>query len=149
MSTDFQSGLPVRLHDEDNLPYTSNNPVPVTIEESEGDEIHDYKQDDDVLKNGGTANHDYTVSAGKEFLISKLLFAGSGRMKVELQIEDGVAAGTFTSKAVGFSSTAKLSDELSLEKTLKVQAGVIVRVIKSNLDNNDQNLYTTIIGVEK
>ena len=147
--SDFRSGLPIRLFDEDNLPYTADNPLPVTIEESEGDEIHDYDEAVDVVKSGGTSDHDYTVSVGKEFLLSRVLFGGSGRMKVELQIEDGVGAGTFTTKAVAFSSTAKLSDAIELEKTIKVDAGIIVKVIKTNLDNSDQSLYTTIIGVEK
>lgn len=146
--SDFRSGLPVRLFDEDNLAYTENNPLPVSLQESEGDEVHDYDEAVDVIKSGGTNDHDYVVTVAKTFLLSKVLFAGSGRMKVELQIEDGVAAGTFTTKAVAFSSTSKLSDEINLEKTIKVIAGVIVKVIRTNLDNSDQSLYTTIIGVE-
>lgn len=151
--SDFRSGLPIRLFDEDNLPYTANNPVPVTLEESEGDEIHDYNEAVDVAKRVGvsvtSANHDYTVSVGKDFLLEKVLYAGSGRMKCELQIETGVGAGTFNTKAVAFSSTAKLSDEISLLRSIKVAAGVKVRVVVSNLDNDDQSLYSTIIGVEK
>jgi len=151
--SDFRSGLPVRLFDEDNLAYTANNPLPVAIEESEADEIHDFDEAVDVLKRNGavvtSANHDYTVSAGKTFLLSRVLFAGSGRMKVELQVETAVASDTFNTVAVGFSSTSKLSDAIELEKTYKVEAGVKVRVVKSNLDNDDQSLYSTIIGVEK
>lgn len=147
--SDFQSGLPIRLHDEDNTAYTADNPLPVTLEESEGDEIHDYDNSVDVVKDGGTAEHIYTVSGGKVFLLSKVLFAGSGRMKAELQVEDGVGLGTFSTVAVAFSSTAKLSDEISLEKTFKVAGGVQVKVIKTNLDNQDQDLYSTVIGVEK
>lgn len=146
--SDFRSGLPIRLFDEDNLAYSDTNPLPVSIEESEGDEIHDYQVDVAVVKSGGSANHDYVVSAGKSFLFLKVLFAGSGRMKVEIQIEDGVAAATYTTKAVAFSSTAKLSDEVDLSKAITVAAGVNVRVIKTNLDNSDQDLYTTIIGIE-
>jgi len=148
--SDFRSGLPVRLFDEDNLPYTEDNPLPVSLEESEGDEIHDYKVDEDVAAHGASpASHEYTVSTGKKLNLKKVLFAGSGRMKVELQVEDSVGSGTFVSKAVAFSSTAKLSDEINLDTPLNVEAGVKVKVIKTNLDNLAQNLYTTIIGVEK
>jgi hypothetical protein len=145
--SDFRSGLPIRLFDEDNIAYSSNNPLPVTIEESEGAEIHDYDQAVEVLKSGGTSEHNFTPAS--EFLLSRVLFAGSGRMKVELQVETGVGTGIFETVAVGFSSTAKLSDAIELEKTKKVASGVIVKVIKTNLDNSDQDLYSTIIGVEK
>lgn len=145
--SDFRSGLPIRLFDEDNTPYTENNPLPVTIEESEGNEVHDFNEGVDVVAHGSTAEHIYTPTAS--FLLSKILFAGSGRMKCELQIETGLASDVFETKAVAFSSTSKLSDEINLDKTLKVALGVKVKVIKTNLDNQDQSLYSTIIGVEK
>ena len=145
--SDFRSGLPIRLFDEDNTPYTSNNPLPVTLEESEGSEVHDYAVDVDVVRQGGTAEHSFTPAT--EFLLSKVLFSGSGRMKVELQAETGLATDVFETIAVAFSSTAKLSDEINLGKTFKLATGVKVKVIKTNLDNSDQDLYSTIIGVEK
>ena len=149
MSTDAKTGLPIRLYDEDLVAYSENNPLPVSLEESEGDEINDFLQDDDVLKNGGSANHDYTVSAGKTLQVEQVIFGGSGRAKFELQVEDGVGAGTFTTLAVGFISTSKLSDSIEFKRAQKVAAGVKVRVVKTNLDNQDANLYSTIVGLEK
>lgn len=151
--SDFRSGLPIRLFDEDNVPYTANNPVPVTLEESEGDEIHDPNEAVDVTKRVGetvtSANHDYTVSAGQVFQLEKVLFSASGRMKCEVQVETGVAADTYNTVAVGFNSTSNPSDAIDLKRPLKVAAGVRVRVVVSNLDNDDQSLYSTIIGLEK
>ena len=146
--SDFDSGLPVRLRDEDNIPYSGNNPLPVSVEESEGDEIHDYNEAVDVTKNGGTDEHDYVVTAAKIFNLEKVLFAGSGRMRAELQVETGVGTDLFNTVAVAFSSTSKLSDEISLKRAKNVAAGVKVRVALTNLDNDDQSLYSTIIGVE-
>ncbi len=151
--SDFRSGQPVRLFDEDNTAYTENNPLPVSIEESEGDEIHNYDEAVDVAKRVGNTvtseNHDYTVSVGKTLLLEKLLASGSGRFKAELQVEDGVASDSWDTKAVLFSSTASPSQEADLKRSISVPTGVRVRVIKSNLDNDDQSLYSTIIGVEK
>ena len=151
--SDFRSGQPIRLFDEDNLAYTSNNPLPVSIEESEGAEIHDFDEAADVAKRVGTTvtseNHDYTVSAGKTFLLEKILVSGSGRIKAELQVETGVASDTWDTRAVLFSSTSNPSQEADLKRSISVPTGVRVRVIKSNLDNDDQSIYSTIIGVEK
>lgn len=147
--SDFRSGQPVRLFDEDNLPYTANNPLPVTIEESEGDEIHEYDESVDVLKNGGSIDVDYVVSVGKTFLVSKVLFSASGAMKLDLQIETGVGTDIFETKATGFTSSSRPNEELNLDKTLKVLTGVKVRLVKTNIDNDDQSLYSTLIGVEK
>jgi hypothetical protein len=147
--SDQRAGLPIRLFDEDNLPYTANNPLPVTLEESEGNEIHDFKEDIDVLKAGGTASHIYTVSVGKAFVMNKMLGSASGRAKFELQVETALASALFVTKAVAFSTVSSSSIEINLNTTLKVAAGVKVKVIKTNLDNNDHNIYTTIIGTEK
>lgn len=148
--SDARTGLPVRLFDEDNLPYTANNPLPVTLEESEGEELHLHDKAVAVLKNTGTANHDYTVTAAKDFLLSKVLISSSGRAKFELFVESGVGTGIFNSVAVGFTSTSLLNSAIDFGAVpKKVPAGVKIRVTKSNLDNQDQDLYDTIVGVEK
>lgn len=151
--TDERLGLPIRLFDEDNLPYTANNPMPVSLEESEGDEINDFQQDDDVTKVVGavvtTVNHDYEVSVGKTMQVEQFIFGGSGRAKFELQIETGIATDLWTTLAVGMTSVSKLSDQITLKRAQKVAAGVRVRIAKSNLDNSEHNLYSTLVGLEK
>lgn len=149
MATDANTGLPVRLHDEDFLPYSANNPLPVSLEESEGDEIVDYLESEDVVKGGGTATHEYTVSAGKEFQLEQVLYSASGRSKFDIEIETGVASGTFNTIATGMLSTAKLEGERVFKRALKVGAGVKVRVTITNLDNQDFDCHTSIVGLEK
>lgn len=147
--SDASTGLPVRLHDEDFIAYGANNPLPVSIEESEGDEIVNYDESVNVVKNGGTASHEYTVSAGKEFQLEQVLFGGSGRARLDVEIETGVASGTFDIIATGYISTSKLSDSIEFKRALKAGAGVKVRVTKTNLDNQDFNISTSIVGLEK
>lgn len=154
MAADEKLGLPIRLHDEDNLAYTESNPLPVTISESEvGDPVHAPQTDVDVAKPIAgipqSVNHDYTVTALKTLFLEQFIFAGSGRAKFDLQIETGVATGIYTSKAIGMISVSKLSDQVTFRRSLEVAAGVKVRITKTNLDNDDQNLYTTIVGLEK
>jgi hypothetical protein len=147
--SDFQSGLPIRVHDEDNIPYSQSNPMPVSIEESEGEELHIPNEAVDVVKDGGTANHDYVVTPGKTLQTTAVDYAGSGRMRAEVLVETAVASGVFTSKMVKFTSTSRPSGKMIFEPALKVGAGITIRVKVDNLDNQDQSLYSTIQGVEK
>lgn len=142
------TALDVAIRDESGNPYTQNNPLPVSVEESEGDEIADYDQSVAVIKDA-SANHDYTVTAAKTLVIDNILCSASGRARFELQIEDGVAADTYTSKAVVFNSTANPNAEIPIAKKITVAAGVNVRIVKTNLDNQPQDIYTTILGIEK
>ena len=147
--SDFKSGQKVRLNDEDNIPYSPTNPLPVVQVESEGGaEIHDYNDSGDIAEDG-TSDHDYTVTVGKELFLEKVLFAGSGAMKAELQVETAVASGVFDTIAVGFVQAGAKSDAIDLKRPVRVAAGIIVKVIKTNLDNDDQCLYSTIIGLER
>jgi len=151
MGTDFKSGQKVRLNDEDNVPYSPTNPLPVSISASEGgDEIHDYDDNGstDVLVDN-SVNHDYVVTALKELYLEKILFSASGRMRAELQIETAVASGTYDTKAVGFIQAGSQSECIDLKRPIRVAAGVTVRVVKTNMDNDDQCLYSTIIGLER
>lgn len=142
------TALDVAIRDEEGNPYTSNNPLPVALSESEGSEVCDYDQSVAIIKNA-LANHDYTVTAATTLVIDNILCSSSGRAKFELQIEDGVAADTYTSKGVVFVSTANNNAQIPIEKKITVAAGVNVRIIKTNLDNQPQDLYTTVLGIEK
>lgn len=140
--------MDVSLHDEDGNKYTTSNPLPVVVSDSEGGvDVCDEKEQTSVAKDV-TANHDYTVTALKTLRLKQVLTAASGKMKVEVFIEDGPSAGTFTRKWVRFNSTAVTNADVTLAETLQVAAGVIVRVALTNLENQPQNLYSTIIGIE-
>lgn len=127
---------------------SATNPVPVYISaDNVGSEINDYNTASAVAANA-TSNHDYTVTAGKTLFLRQIEAAGSGRMKIEVQIETGVATNTFTTRFVQFSSTAQTNMSIHLESPISVAAGVRVRVIRTNRDNQAQDLYSTICGQE-
>ncbi len=142
---DDKVAMDVAISDSQGNAITEANPLPVYAAESPGDEIDDFNDADAVAKDA-TANHDYTVTALKTFKAIGIPCSASGKARFELQIEDGVGAGTFTGVAVGFNSTA--NPNLVLEYKKSVAAGIIIRVAKTNLDNQAQSLYSQIQGVE-
>ena len=137
--------LDIALHDALGQRFDEDNPLPVFLAESPADEVDDYNEASSVVKNG-SANHDYTVTAAKRFKGLEVDASGSGRGRFELQIEDGPAAGTFSTVMVKFNSTAKPNVEFKYKKV--VEAGVIIRLVKENLDNQPQNLYSQFRGLE-
>jgi hypothetical protein len=139
--------LDISLHDEDGNVFSASNPLPVTSVDSEGVEINDYKTDAAVAVNA-TANHDYTVTAAKTLKLSQIWASASGKMKVEVQVETAVASNTFVTRFVAFNSTANANIEIPIRENITVAAGVRVRVIRTNKDNQPQDLYTTISGHE-
>jgi hypothetical protein len=128
--------------------YSASNPVPVTISNNNlGDEVNDYSTASAIAA-AATSNHDYTVTAGKTLLLAQIEASASGKAKIEVQIESGVASGVFNSRFVMFNSTANPNMQLELKAPISVSAGVRVRVIRTNKDNQSQDLYSTISGQE-
>lgn len=139
--------LDVSIHDEDGNIFSASNPLPVTNVDSEGVEVNDYLKSVAVAA-AASVNHDYTVTALKTLKLSQIWAAASGKMKIEVQIETGVATAVFNTKFVGFNSTANPNIKLPVRENIAVTAGVKVRVIRTNLDNQSQDLYSTISGHE-
>lgn len=139
--------LDISLHDEAGEAYSASNPLAVVVVESEGTEINDYNTAAAVAANA-SSNHDYTVTALKTLQLTQISAAASGKMKIVIAIETGVATDVFTTKFVMFSSTAFPSLEKVLKEPIAVAAGVRVRVIRTNIDNQAQDLYSTISGHE-
>ena len=127
---------------------TATNPLSVAVSKNNaGDEINDYKAAA-AIAGGATDNHDYTVSAGKTLLLSQVEASASGKSKMEVQIETGVATNVWTTKFVQFGSASDNNMSLVLQSPISVLAGVRVRVIMTNRDNQAQDLYSTISGQE-
>lgn len=141
--------LDVSIHDEDGNAFSASNPLPVTSVDSEGVEVNNYKTDAAVAAGAANfVNHDYVVTALKTLKLSYIWGSASGKMKIEVQVETGVGTGVFASKWVGFNSTANPNIPIEIKENIAVAAGVKVRVVKTNLDNQPQDLYTTISGHE-
>lgn len=128
--------------------YSATNPVPVYISKNNiGDEVNDYSTAS-ALAAAATSNHDYTVTALKTLLLTQIEASGSGKMKIEVQIETGVATGVFNTRFVQFNSTSEPNMHIELTSPIAVAAGVRVRVIRTNRDNQAQDVYSTICGQE-
>lgn len=140
--------LDISLHDEDGEAYSANNPLPVTFEESEGVEVVDYNTSAAVAKDA-TVTHDYTVTALKKLIGEEAWVSGSGKLKAEIQLETAAAAGTYNTIFTAFNSTANPNVRIPLEKIVSQAAGAIVRIEITNRDNQPQDVYSTLLAVEK
>lgn len=139
--------LDVSIHDENGAAFSASNPLPVTSVDSEGTEVNNY-QTNAAVAAGASSNHDYTVTALMTLKLSQIWASASSKMKIEVQIETGVATGVFNTRFVGFNSTSNTNIYIPVNENISVTAGVRVRVIRTNKDNQAQDLYSTISGHE-
>lgn len=129
------------LFDEAGVAFSASNPLPVSIaSDQEGDEVLDYQTSAAVAKDA-SVNHDYTVTAGKTFLGEEAWISGSGKLKVELLVNGSTVF-------VGFNSTANPNVRIPLEKIMKANAAEVIRFTITNRDNQAQDLYSTLLGLE-
>lgn len=136
------------IRDATGTAFSSTNPLPVTLAATAiGTEVNDFNQANAIAVNG-TSNHDYAVTAAKTFKGRLFWVSGSGKVKAEVQIS--LNGTVFTTKWVGFNSTANpnIAIELDLLSISDTGTGAIVRIIRTNIDQQAQNLYSTISGTE-
>lgn len=139
--------LDVSIHDENGAPFSASNPLPVTSVDSEGTEVNNYDTSAAIAA-GASDNHDYTVTAATTLKLYQIWASASGKMKIEVQVETGVATDVWTTRFVAFNSTANPNIEIVIRENITVAAGVRVRVIRTNKDNQAQDVYSTISGHE-
>lgn len=140
--------IDVAISDSSGNHFSDTNPLPVYVTENDpGTEVTDFDEAVDTAAAGST-NHDYTVTAAKQFRALNVEASASGKAKFELRIETAAGAGTFTTIGVQFNSTANPNVKFELKKPVPVAAGVIIRLVKTNLDEQAQSIYSTINGVE-
>jgi len=142
---DNKIALDVALSDSSGNRIDENNPLATYVAESPADEVHEHDRAVDVATDGSSP-HDYTVTAGKTFKSIRAKVSSSAEARFSLLIETAVASDTFTEVDVVFGTVASPNSELHYGKT--VAAGVKVRVQKTNLDNQANDLYSTILGLE-
>lgn len=123
------------------------NPIPVYLQDG-GTSINNYNTAAAVAA-GATSNHDYTVTAAKTLHLNQFHAAASGKLKIECQIETGVATGVFNSIFVGFNSTSNPNIDIPIFAEIDVAAGVRVRIIRTNNDLVAQDVYSTTSGHEQ
>jgi len=124
---------------------SETSPVYVQVVTSgvSGNEVHDYDTQASLASDTAD-NHDYAV-AGTTFLLKSVIFASSGGMKVEIQT--GPVASLATD-AVGFLPKEGGFGQLFFDPPIEVPATSTgtVRVIRTNRQGADQDVYSTIIG---
>lgn len=127
---------------------TATNPISVAISaDIVGAEVASYNTAAAIAA-AATSNHVYTVTAGKTLLLKQIEATASGKAKIEVQVETGVATGVYTTKFVQFNSTATPNMSIHIESPISVAAGVRVQIIRTNKDNQAQDLYSTVLGQE-
>ena len=127
---------------------SGSNPVPVSIVSAlVGTSINDYNTSASLAA-GGTSNHIYTISSGKVFNGKKIWASASGALKIEVRISpDGSA---YTTKWVGFNSTATPNITIDLDELVFLESGVgsTIEIIRTNEDKKAMDVYSTISGTE-
>jgi len=125
----------------DTMAVNTDGSINVVVSgEQDGIEIVEYNTSASVAKNA-SVNHDYTVTAAKTFIGEEIVASGSGKLKVEVLIN---AVPVFTM----FNSTSTPNVRIPLEKVVKANATEVIRITITNRDNQPQDLYSTLIGVE-
>ena len=145
-AVDSSVDVDVAIRDEVGNPYTADNPMPVSVEESEGEEIHDENASAVAIAKDASDSHVYTVPALKVFLLDQVMCSSSGRTKFEILTG---ASGLEVRSFVRFGSSSDNNPDGKLKRQIKVVAGDVVRVTRTNRDNQSMTLYSTIVGVLK
>lgn len=132
----------------DFLAVNTDGSINVVVSDSTpGTPVNDYDTTSAVA-GAASDNHDYTVTALKTLTLNQIEASASGKMKIELQVETGVASGVFNTKFIQFNSTANTNMTIHIDNPISVAAGVRVRLIRTNRDNQAQDVYSTICGYE-
>lgn len=130
----------------DGSSVSADNPVPVYTTSDPATEIEDYDSQN-VIKNGGSVNHDYVTTSEFRGLNAEASSAGLG--KFELQVETGVGSGTYNTVMTKFNSVSNPNVEFSHKSPKSIASGITIRIIKTNLDNQDTDMYSLINGKEQ
>jgi hypothetical protein len=141
--------MDIGLRDENGVPYSDTNPLPVSFEESEGDEVHEQFESAAPIAKNASDDQLYTVTSGKTLLLEQWGIASSGHMKAELYVETGVATGIFTLKDVMYGTAACPNDDNAFKRAIKVAGGVQVKITRYNMDNQSMGLNSFINGLER
>jgi len=124
----------------DELGVNADGSINVNVTQAASDPIVDYNTSASVAKDA-SVNHDYTVTAAKTFSGQEMWASGSGKMKVEVLVNGSTVF-------VAFNSTANPNIRIPLDGVVQADALQVVRITMTNLDNQAQDLYSTLTGSE-
>lgn len=126
----------------DQLAVNTDGSINVVVQNDAqlSDEFHDFNQASAVA-GAGTSNHDYTV-VNTYARLAAVYVGASGDAKFEIQVDNG---GGFNTIAVAF-TTGKQGDSKLVEFPVSPEVTTTIRVIRTNRENQAQDLYSTIMG---
>jgi hypothetical protein len=130
------------LKDEAGNAFSSANPLPVEFFET-ASELFDQDESIDLAEEG-TLTHDYTTTG--DFKLFTAYSSASGKIRADLFIETAAASNTFVKVGTKFNSVSYPNVEWKFAKGINVANGAKVRVVSTNLDKDEQNVYSTIVG---
>jgi hypothetical protein len=130
-----QDSVAAHLFDEAGVAFSSSNPLPVEFFETQT-EAFDYSTAAAVASD---ASNTHTFAAPSGFKLKDVYVSGSGKVKAELKINS-------VTVAVGFNSTANPNITFRFAKGLNA-SGVNIEIVRTNLDKQAQDLYSTIVGI--
>lgn len=128
----------------DFLAINTDGSINVVVQEDVGTEVVNYDTSA-AIAGGASDNHDLVFASASK--LYQVWAAASGKLKMEVQIETGSATDVFNTIGVGFNSTADANIDFTLAKHATIPAGARVRVIRTNRDNQTQDVYSTIIAI--
>jgi outer membrane biosynthesis protein TonB len=93
---------------------------------------------------GASSTHNFTPSAN--FRLEDVYASSSGQMKVEIKVGP---TGSEVTKAVLFTSKGHLSEKWSVTQPVQVTTADSVKVVRTNLDNQSMDVYSSIQGFDE
>lgn len=136
--------LDVSIHQADGSDIGPANPLNVTVGDSGGTDIFD--EDDTIGVVDTPGNHDYTVTAAKTLTLKQIVMSASVRGKYQvIASPDGA---TFTNVVGTFFLNVGIPFVWTLAEHLELANPGVIRVVRTNRDKTDAEMYTTIIGSE-
>jgi len=120
----------------DFLAVNSDGSINVVSVLSPTTSVNDYNTVASVAA-GASSTHTYTSTG--DFYLAQVEASGSGKMKIEVKV-NGVT------KFVQFSSTSDTNMSISLTQPILATSAQTVTVIRTNRDNQSQDVYSTISG---
>lgn len=124
----------------DDIAVNTNGSLNVNVISSvDADPVSDYDTAADIASSASSTHTYLTTSL---FMLDRIWASASGKLKIEVKVGP---VGSEVSKYVGFSSTSNPNINLPGDG-LKVPSGQNILVIRTNLDNQTMDVYSTVVG---
>ncbi len=119
----------------DFLAINTDGSINVVVDDTPGTQVNVYNTA--TVAGGASNTHTYTSTGN--FYLTQIEASGSGKMKIEVQVNG-------TTIFVQFNSTATPNMTIALREPPLVTTGQTVTVIRTNRENQSQDVYSTISG---